>query len=245
MKITISFLLSLQMLFSLMFSYVTDAPTEFQIGAAVVSESSQYKSQVVGVDPTPQPVINQKWQIAYMEFIRGHIPVNKVDTVDYVYRAEEVALIGAFLAAGYPIDPFFYLYDIDKNGIPEIIYIDAANKFDGDVDVYTYADNLVIKVGSIEFYPFGGLGMPLNRTDGIYSDIGYKGQNGGVYLYTMDNGILTGKLVFEYNNQSEGSQQKPGLCMAFNKSCDFAWLDYYEVTESNIQKLIFGDMSYE
>ena len=176
-----------------------------------------------------------RWQTAYAEFLREHIPAYDVDFDASAIDLDAEARFGAFSAGGYPIDPFFYKYDIDKDGVSELIYIDAASGYDGDV--YTYENNSISKVGNISFYPFGGLGVPLDKTEGLYSDVGYKGHYGEIYYFTMNDGALDGQMVLEYNNQSELSPQKPGLPHSFD---NFTWLDYYELTEANITKVIYA-----
>lgn len=184
--------------------------------------------------PTPSPMAVQTWQDAYTGFLRENIPVSEVDSDEFADGSEEQMRFGAFSAGGYPVVPFFYLYDINNDGIPVLIHIDAANGYDGDV--YAYKDDSISKVGSIKFYPFGGLGVPLDKTEGLYSDVGYKGHYGEIYLYTMDSGVLTEQMVLEYNNQPELSPHHPGSPYSFD---NFTPLDYYEVTETNIVKAIY------
>ena len=179
-----------------------------------------------------QPVITpipEAWQSAYAEFLKQNVRTEEVDFDTLVEGSDAQARYMAFSAGGYPITPFYYLYDIDKDEVPELICIDAAKGFEGDV--YSYIDNSVIEIGSIRFYPFGGLGMPLDQTGGLYSDVGYKGHYGEIYFYTMNSGVLTGQMVLEYNNQPELSVNQPGLPYSFS---DFSRLDYYEVTEANL-----------
>lgn len=185
--------------------------------------------------PATPPGAVLSWQDAYAEFLRKNIPVSGVDFDELADGSDEQARFGAFSAGGYPVTPFFYLYDIDKDEIPELIYIDAATGYDGDV--YVYENNSISKMGSIKFYPFGGFGIPLDKTEGLYSDVGYKGNYGEIYLYTMNNGALTEQMALEYNNQSEQSPSQPGEHYSFD---DFALIDYYEVTETNITEVIYG-----
>lgn len=177
----------------------------------------------------------QAWQEVYAEFLRENIPVCEVDFDAFVDGSDEGACFGAFMAGGYPVTPFFYLYDLDNDGTPEMIYIDVANGVNGEV--YTYKNDSISKVGSIGFYPFGGLGVPLDKTEGLYSDVGYKRHYGKIYFYFIDTGVLTEQMVLEYNNGPEISSEHPGLPYSFD---NFAPLAYYEVSEENIINVIYG-----
>ncbi len=176
----------------------------------------------------------QTWQDIYAEFLREKIPTGEIDIDSLAEGSEEKARLGAFMSGGYPIVPFFYIHDIDKNGIPELVFIDPTYDYCGDV--YTYKNNSVIKLGSIEFYPFGSVGIPLDRPDGLYSDIGYKGQYGSIIFYSIKDGVLKNQFVLEYNNEPESSDHEGDAYDYRN----FGHLDYYEVTETNISKVILN-----
>ena len=137
------------------------------------------------------------------------------------------------MAGGYLTAPFFYIYDIDKNGTPELAFINPT--YDYNADVYTFTDNSIVKLGSIEFYPFGGLGIPLDKKNGLYSDVGYKGHYGKVLYYTIEDGSIVSLLALEYNNQPDVSPDKAGPFYDFN---NFDPLSFYEVTEANILEII-------
>ena len=176
----------------------------------------------------------QSWQDAYTAFLRENIPAGEIDFDALAQGSDEQERYGAFLAGGYPAYPFFYLYDMDKDGTPELICMRPAADYNGDV--YTFTGNAISKLGNIKFYPFGGIGIHLDRGNGLYSDTGYKGQYGEVYDYTIENGSLKSQLVLEYNNEPEKSDH-PGNPYDLN---NFKPLDYYEVTEANIAKVILG-----
>lgn len=183
--------------------------------------------------PTSSPAAVLTWQDAYAEFLREYIPATEVNFDTFDEGSEEQIRYGAFLAGGYPVYPFFYLYDMDKDGIPELILIDVTSVFDGDV--YAYKDGSIFRAGGIAFYTFGGLGIPLDESEGLYSDIGYKGHYGEIYFYALDDGVLTGEMVLEYNK--EHSPYHRGWPDDFE---GFTWIDYCEVTEANIIEVIYG-----
>ena len=182
--------------------------------------------------PSPSPAVTvtisaeQSWKEAYATYLRENIPTGEIDIDLLDLGSEEQMRYSAFLAAGLPVDPFFYLYDMDNNGTPELICIRPA--FDYDGDVYTFKDNAITKLGNIKFYPFGSIGIPLDKENGLYSDVGYKGHYGEVYYYTIENDALKSQLALEYNNQPEISDNS-GDPYAFH---NFGSLDYYEVTEA-------------
>lgn len=184
--------------------------------------------------PEDAPTV-QTWQDAYAEFLRENIPTSKIDRDSLIEGSDEEVRFGEFMAGGYPTVPFFYIYDIDKNGTPELICIDFTQDYCGDV--FTFIDNSITKLGSIEFYPFGSLGIPLDKQNGLYSDVGYKGHYGEVLYYTIDNVTIVSQLALEYNNQPDVSPDKTGVSYDFD---NFDRLDFYEVTESNILQLILN-----
>jgi hypothetical protein len=171
-------------------------------------------------------------QDVYAEFLRENIRTDRIDIDAFPEGSEEHARLGAFMAGGYPTVPFFYIHDIDKNGTPELILIDPIHDYNGDV--YTFKENSIAKLGSIKFYPFGDLGNPLDKQNGLYSDVGYKGHYGEVLYYTIENGIIVSKLALEYNNQPDVSPDRAGALYSYD---NFDRLDYYEVTEKNIEAI--------
>jgi len=199
-----------------------------------MSESSETLTILTSI-PAPSLMGFQAWQDAYAEFLRENISTSEIDFDAFVDDSDEDARFGAFKAGGYPVAPFFYLYDIDSNGTPEMIYIDAAKGYEGDV--YAYKNDSISKIGNIEFYPFGGFYILNDKTEGLYSDVGYKGHYGEIYFYSMDSDVLTIQTVIEYNNQPELSPSQPELPYTFD---NFTQLDYYEITEANITEVIYG-----
>jgi len=185
--------------------------------------------------PTANAPAVQTWQDAYAEFLRGNIPTSEIDIDALPEGSEEQARLSAFMAGGYLIAPFFYIYDIDKNETPELVFIDPTYSY--DAVVYTFKDNSIVKLGNIEFYPFGGLGIPLGKQKGLYSDVGYKGHYGEVLYYTIENGTIVSQLALVYNNQPDVSPEKAGTLYDFN---NFDLLDFYEVTEANILEIILS-----
>jgi len=177
----------------------------------------------------------QTWQDVYAEFLRENIPTGEIDIDSLDEGSEEESRLSAFMAAGYPIVPFFYVYDIDNNGTPELVFIDPTYDYDGDV--YTFIDNSIVKLGSIEFYPFGSLGIPLDKQIGLYSDVGYKGYYGEILYYTIENGTIVSQLALAYNNQPDVNPERTGTLYDHD---NFDLLDYYEVTEENISKVFLA-----
>jgi hypothetical protein len=192
-------------------------------------------AQSVAIDQTSSPIVVSSWQDTYARFLRENIQKNKVNVGSLADGSVEQERFSSFLAGGYPVTPFFYLYDIDKDGIPELICVNAVNG--DDADLYSYKNKSISKLGSVKFYPFGGLGILADKTEGLYSDIGYKEKHGEIYVYTINCGILTEKKFLEYNNQSELSPSQNSLSYSFD---NFDMLDYYETTEANITKVIYG-----
>jgi len=174
----------------------------------------------------------QTWQETYIAFLNDRIRNSEVDFDVLADGSGEQMWIHAFIAAGYPVTPFFYIYDIDDDGVPELIYVDATIGCFGEI--YAYNNNSIEKIGSIKFYPFGGFGTPLDKKEGLYSNVGYKGHNGELYFYCIENGVLREEMVLQYNNQSDVSTQQPGLPYLFD---NFTYVNYYELTEENIEFL--------
>jgi len=114
-----------------------------------------------------------------------------------------------------------------------LIYVDYTYDFSGDL--LAFWNNLAVKLGSIEFYPFGRLGKPLDKQNGLYSDVGYKGHYGEVLYYTIEDGTVASELAIEYNNQPNVSPKKPGTNYDFG---NFGELDYFRASELNISQVI-------
>lgn len=227
--------LTLLLLLFLSAGLLSSCMSKKQLMASVDVPPSPTTTQSVAVDQTPSPIVASVWQDTYARFLRENIQKNKVDVDSLADGSDKQVRFYSFIAGGYPVTPFFYLYDIDKDGIPELIYVNAANG--GDADIYSYKNKSISKLGSIKFYPFGGLGILADKTKGLYSDIGYKEQYGEIYVYTINSGVLTEKKFLEYNNQPELSPSQHSLPYSFD---NFDMLDYYETTESNITKVIYG-----
>ncbi len=230
-KICLTFLFSLVLSSGVLLSCSTEALQTPGTNARSFTAPTLTDSPV----PVSSPTALLAWQDAYAEFLRENIPISEVDLDALAEASDEEVRFGAFLAGGYPIKPLFYLYDIDNDGIPELIYIDAETSY--DADVYSYQNNSISKIGSIKFSPFGGLGAPTDKGEGLYSDIGYKRHSGEIYFYDLNSGVLSGQMVLEFNNQPEISMSEPGLPYSFD---NFAWLDYHEVAEETIEKVIYG-----
>jgi len=188
-------------------------------------------------ESSPSPAANdlavQTWQDVYADYLTDRIPTSEIDIDALPEGSEEKARFDAFIAGEYPIVPFFYLYDIDKNGTPELIYIDFTYDFYGDV--FTVIDDSIVKLGIIEFYPFGNLGVPIDKQIGLYSDVGYKGHYGEVLYYTIENGAIVRQVALQYNNQPDVSPEHAGAFYDFH---NYERLDYYEVTEANVSNVI-------
>jgi hypothetical protein len=136
------------------------------------------------------------WRDAYADFLRN------VETYSYAVRSE-------IIPGSYNTPPLFCLYDIDKNQIPEIILItDDGNWENEKCEVFTYDNSDVKLLGEVKFNWFGNVSSPLNRAEGLFSDNGYKGQNGEIYYYTIKNGALVEQLVCEYNYRPDYDEGK-------------------------------------
>jgi hypothetical protein len=128
------------------------------------------------------------WKEAYAEFLRG------VETYGYEFR-------GSTIPGSYPLSPVFYLYDIDKDGIPELLLLTDDGAFNDErMEVYTFRDGEVKLLGELEFYQFGAIfGSADPAENALYSDVSYKGHYGDVYRYTITDGELHGRLAYIYN----------------------------------------------
>ena len=192
-----------------------------------------YPNTAPNLPPATNTPAVQTWQEAYTEFLREHIQTDGIDIDALPEGSEEQTRLGAFMAGGYPAGPFFYIHDIDKNGTPELVFIDPVHDYDGDV--YTFTENSITKLGSVRIYPFGGLGIPLDKQNGLYSDVGYKGNYGEVLYYTIENGTIVSQLALEYNNQPDAS---PDYAGGFYDHDNFDQLDFYEVTEDAVIQVL-------
>jgi hypothetical protein len=135
------------------------------------------------------------WQAAYSELLIC------VETYNYVER--EYVVPGS-----YSTPPIFCLYDIDKSGVPELVLISDDGNWDNpSCEVFSYIDGTAKKIGSMNWNLFGSIEAPDFRTEGLYSDDGYKGHYGSLYHYTIQNGILTERLICEYNFQPSNGKK--------------------------------------
>jgi len=203
---------------------------------------------------TPSPITQEirVWQNAYSKFLKG------VETYNYIDR--EFIIPGS-----YNIPPVFYLYDIDKNGIPELILItDDGNWENSSCDIFTYTSNAVIKIGNIKWNWFGSIGASDNA-DGLFSDDSYKGHYGHLYRYTINNDTLVEQLICEY--QFRPHPDEKGYIAIYDDNGDMQsfieddeneyaanspeahelihelQFDFFQITEENIEEVImkFGD----
>lgn len=152
------------------------------------------------------------WQEAYESFLR------EVETYDYKNR-------DYIIPGSYDTPPLFYLYDIDKNGTPELILISDNGEWDDiTCEVFTFNKSFK-KLGNMKFNFFGQVGAPNHFSEGLFSDISYKGHDVELYYYTIKNDILAEQL---FDTESvEGSMQIEYTCF-----------DFYPITEENIRQVI-------
>ena len=201
---------------------------------------------IINSIPPPGAQAVETWQEAYAEFLRG------VDT----YYIRDYIVPGS-----YDIPPLFCLYDIDKNGIPELILIsDNGNWEDVSCDVFTYGNTAAQHTGSIKFELFGEIGAPDNTTEGLYSDNSYKGHYGKLYFYTIEDGVFIERLICEYNFRppidengyiyiyddngmiSNVIEGEVGYVEASFETLGLPcgpMFDFYRITEENIEKVIY------
>jgi len=120
--------------------YPEDIFFEIKIVSIEDEQAIQTTAEIATQTPSSS---KQAWQNAYAEFLKEHTPTFEVyyDATALSEGDDKQLLFGAFSAAGYPLTPFFYLYDIDNDGEPELILTDAANK--PICCLYTYKNNSV------------------------------------------------------------------------------------------------------
>lgn len=161
-----------------------------------------------------------EWQDVYAEFLRG------IDTYGYVTR-------DYIIPGSYEIPPLFYIYDIDKNGTPELILIsDNGNWENISCDVFTYINNAAQKIGSMKFNLFGAIGAPNNETEGLFSDDSYKGHYGSLYYYTIKNDVFIEQLFCNFDSRTI-SVNEAGYDEAY-KQIEYTPFDFCQITEENI-----------
>jgi len=136
-----------------------------------------------GFDATVEKI---QWEDAYTEFLHG------IETFGYIER--DYIIPGNFY-----IPPVFYIYDIDQDGIPELILLsDDGNWENSCCDIFAYSNSTVQKLGSIKWDWFGEIGAPKYVMEGLFSDDSYKRHYGSIYYYTIQDGMLVEQLVCEY-----------------------------------------------
>ena len=183
----------------------------------------------------------EDWQDAYAEYLRT------VETYGY-YPREYI------MSGNYDVPPVFSLFDIDKNGIPELILIS-----DNGCEVFSYIDGAVKSIGCMAFDWFGAIGVPDNITEGLFSDDSYKGHYGLLYYYTIEDDVLVERLCCEYNYRpapgesnytciypfddnalplifTEGYAEYPEIYEQYK----FSFLKFYQITETTEQLLLAG-----
>jgi len=214
-------------------------------------ETPHVESAVPPEKPTPETVINLPepgdWEAAYIEFLRG------VETYGYVER-------DYFVPGSFGVTPAFYMYDIDNDGIPELILITDDGDWEfSSCDIFTYAGNVVSMLGSIEWDWFGSIGAPDNLNEGLLSVAGYKSLGGSLYYYTIRDGVLVEQIVYEWvlrpfpdedayvktydmNSDTwsviEGDPQYVEDCMRAQNQYDFTFLFFYQINEESIMEAI-------
>ena len=157
----------------------------------------------------------------------------------------------------------FYLYDIDKDGIPELIIISDDGKWENSsCDVFAYSNNAARHIGSLNWDWFGLIGAPNDITVGLYSDDSYKGHYGSLYYYNIQNGVLFEQLICEYHFQPNAGREgyiriygEDGSIQSIVEDSDteyaedstkartlfnWTWFDFYSITEKNISDVIIG-----
>ena len=192
---------------------------------------------------------NVGWQTAYADLLR------KVQNFGYVER--EYTIPGSF-----DTPPLFYLYDIDVDGIPELILLSYDGAWtEPSCNVYTYTDNSVIRVGRIIWHWFGSIGAPDDFSEGLFSDASYKGHYGSLYYYTLKNGELIEQLICKYHFRPTAEEK--GYIVIYDDNGNVSsviqddetgyaenspearellhqsWFDFYQITEENIQSAIY------
>lgn len=108
------------------------------------------------------------------------------------------------------IESQYTLYDIDKNGIPELI-IDDANSMTGVYDVYTLKNGNVEMCGQL--YAYYGLYDYAMGNGVVVSDGGIgSDRQQNLSLYSLDNGIITCKEELgEYYYKTDAAELKSEL----------------------------------
>lgn len=143
--------------------------------------------------PTP-PTLDEIWRDAYAQFLYNKKP-ELLECIE-----SSVSNLGGYHHLPENIrEMLFILYDIDRNGIPELILINS--------EVFTFSNDAIVKVGDVDsfllFSPENRL-YRLNDSGEAYEGIiqlsddwdGYA-----VYHITTTNGVLKKETIYSYRGE--------------------------------------------
>lgn len=189
----ISFLLALMLLVALLAgcsflssgSSTADTPapekTAEQSSAAVPEQTRAPAAPEAPQEPAVKPV---DWSGIYRDFLLG----------------------GGYLTSGQTYDdgnPRFGLYDLDQNGVPELLATRGALAMvDHEQYVYTIENNAVRFLGTAGMYETGFDYAYDSRYPGLFNTWVHTG-SGGVSYLTLVNGVYKETEVLEYHDGAE------------------------------------------
>lgn len=184
----------------------------------ITPETIVTPAPAVTPEPTPEPVSSETWQEAYIELLNG-------------YESRR---------AGFPLDiqgiyeESYTLYDIDKDGLPELFLIEGLSEASRTCHVYFWQDGFAIEAGG---HQEGYIEGPLDFWYGSLST--WPGENGVLwsrgYGYNKVS-LVDGDLV---GGSLEGTLPKDLSTDEITAELfapDTEWLCYYE--PSDIQPIL-------
>jgi len=153
---------------------------------------------------------------------------------------------------------FFYVCDIDGDGIPELLIGGPSADTDkyAHYDVYTYRSYKIERLGEVSTLSSDGY-LWIDNNGGILG-YSYGAGSGGTYRYYIDNGVLCSDgEVHGYYYDSDGNQinwfrgfDESEIIITEEMEDEYQRilnsqieLERYNITESNIAKVIYGEES--
>ena len=181
--------------------------------ADIESEPESESDPEFEPEPEPEPESEPRPQPWEIDFSMDESPAEpwRMAYIDFLERlcAEEAPLRGLGLAEEGALSSSYCLYDIDKDGVPELFIRFGNCEAAYMAEVYTYRDGTVANIGEFGF-----------GHSGLYS---WPGENAAIvarahmgFQEMMKLSIRDGKIVFadetlleEYINRSESSYTSP------------------------------------
>ena len=180
---------------------------------------------ITGVISTgaPRASAAEPWQDAYAEFLRRTPPI---DWMNYEN---------------------FALFDLDKNGVPELIIDlhDDGYRYSAYVYTYTYTGTLA-EIGHMYGAVGSQISIPQNPNySGLFSVTHGMGIFDKFYYYNeIINGVLTETEIamseYDYHNGGYWIEKAPYNQQLYDEYQKATPLDFHEINAANIQKYIYS-----